>query len=132
SRGFSLCVGWVVRGGPAAWWLVAGGRGPARRRCAATIAAGLVCPLPFIWGAATLDPADRRTQLVIDLFMLPKRMLIKIDLTNQFLREARRLAPVPSLRTPIFVLLATVVFLLVGIGVRWLGVPAMWRAIRAR
>jgi hypothetical protein len=30
------------------------------------------------------------------------------------------------------VLLATVVFLLVGIGVRWLSVPAMWRAIRAK
>jgi hypothetical protein len=59
-------------------------------------------------------------------------MLIKIDLTREFLREARRLAPLPSLRTPIFVLLATVVFLFVGIGVRWLGVPAMWRAIRAR
>src|SRR5262249_57245188 len=99
---------------------------------AGTVVAGLVCSRPFIGGAATLNPADRRTQLAIDFFMLPKRMLIKIDLTNQFLREARRLAPTPSLRTPLFVLLATIVFLLVGIGVRWLGVPAMWRAVRAQ
>ncbi|HMF99091.1 MAG TPA: hypothetical protein VKE96_32545 [Vicinamibacterales bacterium] len=124
---------WVVlMGGLGASMIFAGGDWPARRRFAATIVAGLGCSLPFIWGAATLDPADRRTQLVIDFFMLPKRMLIKIDLTNEFLREARRLAPVPSLRTPIFVLLATIVFLVVGIGVRWLGVPAMWRAIRAQ
>jgi hypothetical protein len=59
-------------------------------------------------------------------------MLIKIDLTRQFLGAAQRLAPAPSLRMAIFVLLATVVFLLVGIGVRWLSVPAMWRAIRAK
>src|SRR5262245_28864019 len=124
---------WVVlMGALAASAVFAGGDRDARRRFAGTIAAGVVCSLPFIWGAATLDPADRRTQLVIDFFMLPKRMLIKIDLTREFLREARRLAPLPSLRTPIFVLLATVVFLLVGIGVRWLGVPAMWRAIRAK
>ncbi|HXI31567.1 MAG TPA: hypothetical protein VNG89_24185 [Vicinamibacterales bacterium] len=144
--------GWVALGGfligilfefkPFAWVVLmgalgasavfAGGDWDARRRFAGTIVAGVVCSLPFIWGAATLDPADRRTQLVIDFFMLPKRMLIKIDLTREFLREARRLAPLPSLRTPIFVLLATIVFLLVGIGVRWLGVPAMWRAIRAK
>src|SRR5262249_33395422 len=124
---------WVVlMGGLGASMIFAGGDRPARRRFAATIGAGVLCSLPFVWGAATLDPADRRTQLVIDFFMLPKRMLIKIDLTREFLREARRLAPVPSLRTPIFVLLATIVFLLVGIGVRWLGVPAMWRAIRAQ
>jgi hypothetical protein len=124
---------WVVlMGGLGASMIFAGGDWTARRRFAATIVAGLVCSAPFIWGAATLNPADRRTQLVVDFFMLPKRMLIKIDLTREFLREARRLAPVPSLRTPIFILLATIVFLLVGIGVRWLGVPAMWRAIRAR
>ena len=124
---------WVVlMGGLGASTIFAGGDWPARRRYVATIVAGIFCSSPFIWGAATLDPADRRTRLVIDFFMLPRRMLIKIDLTRQFLRAAQNLAPTPSLRTPIFVLLATVVFLLVGIGVRWLGAPAMWRAIRAK
>ena len=123
---------WVVlMGGLGASTLFAGGDWPARRRYVATIAAGILCSTPFIWAAATLDPADRRTRLVIDFFMLPRRMLIKIDLTRQFLGAAQTLAPTPSLRTAIFVLLATMVFLLVGIGVRWLGVPAMWRAIRA-
>ncbi|HKB11135.1 MAG TPA: hypothetical protein VKD69_10785 [Vicinamibacterales bacterium] len=124
---------WVVlMGALAAAAVFAGGDWPSRLRFAATIAIGLLFSAPFIRGAATLDPADRRTKLVIDFFMLPKRMLIKIDLTRDFLRAARRLAPLPSLRTTVFVLLATSVFLLVGIGVRWLGVPAIWRAIRSK
>jgi len=77
-----------------------------------------------------LDPADRRTRLVIDFFLLPKRMLIKIDLTDAFARAAGSLAVWPPLQTPIFLLMATAVFLLVGIGVRWLGTAAVWRAIR--
>jgi hypothetical protein len=124
---------WVVlMGGLGASTIFAGGDWAARRRYAGTIVAGILCSSPFIWGAATLDPADRRTRLVIDFFMLPRRMLIKLDLTRDFLRAAARLAPAASLRTAVFVLLATVVFLLVGIGIRWLGVPSMWRAIRAK
>ena len=57
-------------------------------------------------------------------------MLIKIDLTEAFARAASRLAIWPPLETPVFLLMATVVFFLVGIGVRWLGIPAVWRAIR--
>lgn len=124
---------WVVlMAALAAATVFAGGDRPARRRFAETIGAGILFSLPFIWGAATLDQSDRRTRLVIDFFLLPKRMLIKIDLTHAFAETARRLAPVASLRTAIFLLLATIVFLLVGIGVRWLGAPGMWRAIRAR
>lgn len=122
----------VLMAALAASTVFAGGDWPARRRFATTIAAGLVGSVPFMWGAATLDPADRRTRLVIDFFLLPKRMLIKIDLTREFLKAARRLSPVPSLRTAVFLMLATSVFLFVGIGVRWLGVPGLWRAIRAR
>jgi len=110
----------------------AGGDWPARRRFAETIGVGMLFSLPFIWGAATLDKSDRRTRLVIDFFLLPKRMLIKIDLTNAFAEAANRLAPVASLRTATFLLMATIVFLLVGIGVRWLGAPGVWRAIRAK
>ena len=124
---------WVVlMGGLGASTIFAGGDWAARRRYGVTILVGILCSTPFIWGAATLAPADRRTRLVIDFFMLPRRMLIKIDLTRQFLRAAERLAPAASLRTAVFVLLATLVFLLVGIGVRWLGARAMWRAIRAK
>jgi hypothetical protein len=123
---------WVVlMGGLGASMIFAGGDGWARLRYAATIALGVVFSVPFIWGAATLAPADRRTRLVIELLMLPKRMLIKIDETRAFAAAAAHLAPVPALRTPIYLLLATVVFFAVGIGVRWLGVPRIWRAIRA-
>jgi len=109
-----------------------GGDWPARRRFAATAGLGILFSLPFIWGAATLDPADRRTRLVFDVAMLPRRMLIKIDLTDAFTRMAERLAPWMALRRPLFLLMATIVFLLVGIGVRWLAVPGIWRAIRAK
>jgi hypothetical protein len=110
----------------------AGGDWAARTRFAATAGLGLLFSLPFIWGAATLDPADRRTRLVIDYVMLPRRMLIKIDLTDAFAHAAARLAPWAPLRYPLFLAMATVVFLAVGIGVRWLGAAGVWRAIRAK
>ena len=124
---------WVVlMGGLGASMIFAGGDAWSRVRFAATIAVGMLCSTPFIWGAATLDPADRRTRLVLDVLMLPRRMLIKIDLTRAFAEAANHLAPVAALRTPIFLLLATIVFFAIGIGVRWLGVPGVWRAVRAR
>lgn len=110
----------------------AGGDAAARTRFAATAGLGVLFSLPFIWGAATLDPGDRRTRLVIDYAMLPRRMLIKIDLTDAFAHAAARLAPWTPLRYPLFLAMATVVFLAVGIGVRWLGAAGVWRAIRAK
>jgi hypothetical protein len=123
---------WVVlMGGLGASMVFAAGDWRARARFAATIVLGILFSGPFIWGAMTLAPEDRRTRLVLDVLMLPRRMLIKIDLTRAFADAANRIAPVASLRTPIFLLLATTVFFAVGIGVRWLGVPRMWRAVRA-
>jgi hypothetical protein len=102
----------------------------ARRRFAATAAATVLLTMPFLIGAATLDPGDRRTRLVFEPFALPKRMLIKLDQTGAFMDAANRLSPWPPLRTPLFLLLATLLFLAVGIGVRWLGAAGVWRAIR--
>lgn len=102
----------------------------ARWRFAATAALTVVFTLPFLAEAALLDPGDRRTRLVIQPFALPKRMLIKLDLTEAFTNLASHLSPWPPLRTPLFLLLATLVFLTIGIGVRWLGAPGVWRAIR--
>ncbi|MEO8259901.1 MAG: hypothetical protein ABI868_21330 [Acidobacteriota bacterium] len=110
----------------------AGADWPARRRYAATVALGVLFSLPFVIGAISIDPSDRRSRLVFDVLLLPKRMLIKIDLTTAFADAARRLSPWPVLETPVFLLLATVVFLAVGIGVRWVGAPGVWRAIRGR
>src|SRR5204862_5762961 len=36
----------------------------------------------------------------------------------------------PELRTPLLLLMATVVFLALGIGIRWIGAPGVWSAIR--
>ncbi len=103
---------------------------PAQRRFAATVGLGVLFTLPFLWSAAALDPSDRRSRLLIDFFLLPQRMLIKLDLTTAFANAASRLAPAEVLRGPLLLLMATVVFLLVGIGVRWAGAPGVWRAIR--
>jgi hypothetical protein len=86
--------------------------------------------VPFLIGIAMLDPSDRRSQLLINPFLLPKRMLIKLDLSLAFADAANRLAPSRALVAPLFLLMATVVFLAVGIGIRWFGAPGVWRAIR--
>jgi hypothetical protein len=102
----------------------------ARWHFAATAALTAVFTLPFLAGAALLDPGDRRTRLVIQPFALPKRMLIKLDLTEAFTNLASHLSPWPPMRTPLFLLLATILFLAIGVGMRWLGAPGVWRAIR--
>ena len=103
---------------------------PARLRYVATVALSVLCTVPFLLSILSLDPADRRSRLVVDPFLLPRRMLIKIDETDAFATAAAHVAPWTTLRTPVFLLLATIVFLAGGMGVRWIGVPAVWRAIR--
>src|SRR5205823_8173331 len=65
-------------------------------------------------------------------FMLPQRMLIKLDLVDAFTRWAARSAPTPWMATPLLIVAATGLFFAGGIGVRWLGVPSLWRALRGR
>src|SRR5205814_1123759 len=47
-----------------------------------------------------------------------------------FTQWADRVAPAPWLAKPLLMLTAAAVFFAGGIGVRWLGVPAVWRAVR--
>src|SRR5437867_1864783 len=122
----------VLMAGLCAAALFSVGDWTARRRFAATIGLGILFSLPFLFLAATVDPDDRRSQLVIDFLLLPRRMLLTIDVTGQFERAANWLAPWAPLRTPIFLILATVVFLAVGVAMRWIGAPGVWRAIRDR
>lgn len=104
----------------------------ARWYFAATAAIGVVFTLPFLAAAAVLDPEDRRTRLVIEFFPLVKRMLIKLGLTETFPNAVNSIVPWEPLRAPVVLLLATIVFLAIGIGVRWVGAPGVWRAIRRR
>jgi hypothetical protein len=102
----------------------------ARRRLAVICALTIAFALPFAYMALTLPLEDRRTRLLIDFFQLPQRMLVKLDLVEPFEALAARLAPVEWMQQPALMLLATAPFLIVGIGVRWFGVPGVWRAIR--
>jgi hypothetical protein len=56
--------------------------------------------LPFLIDAISIDPSDRRSRLVFEVLLLPKRMLIKIDLTKAFTDAASHLSPWPLLETP--------------------------------
>jgi hypothetical protein len=104
----------------------------ARRHFVATAVLGVLLTSPFLYAAATLAPEDRRTRLVIEFFPLVRRMLIKTGLTDAFTNAAASLMPWPPLRTPVLLLLATIVFLAIGVGVRWVGAPGVWRAVRRR
>jgi len=103
----------------------------ARRRFLATLLIGTACATPFVYRMVVLY-ADRRSRLVVDLFLLPRRMLIKLDLETVFGSLADRVAPVDWLRWPAFLALATAVFLVVGPGIRWIGAPGIWRALCGR
>jgi hypothetical protein len=98
-------------------------------RLFSTAAVATVCSLPFAYRSFALY-ADRRSELKIELFQLPQRMLIKLDQTDAFSDLAARLAPLAALERPLFLLLATALFLAVGMGIRWVGVSRIWRSIR--
>lgn len=104
----------------------------ARRRFAAIVAVTVVFTIPLILDIFALDPSDRRSRLVVDFLLLPKRMLIKLGVVEAVNAMAVRFIPIEFLRTPLILLGATVVFLLVGTGIRWLGAPGVWRAVRGR
>ena len=104
----------------------------ARWQFVATAVLGVLFTTPFLYAAAMLAPEDRRTRLVIEFFPLVNRMLIKLGLTEAFPAWVNAHVPWAPLRTPVFYLLATVVFLAVGVGVRWVGAPGVWRALRGR
>jgi hypothetical protein len=103
----------------------------ARRRYATVLGVGVLSALPFVYRSIRLY-ADRRSELRLDYFVLPERMLIKLDLMETFTAWAQRTAPVEWLRQPIFLIAATALFLAVGLGIRWLAVPGVWRAVRGR
>src|SRR5207237_3770192 len=102
---------------------------PPRRRLAITVSLAALFTMPFVLGILTLH-GDQRSRLLLDGFLLPQRMLIKLDLTAAFANLANRIAPVAALSRPVFLAMATIVFLLVGPGVRWVGAPGVWRGIR--
>ncbi|PWT79877.1 MAG: hypothetical protein C5B57_13155 [Blastocatellia bacterium] len=122
----------VLIAGACAATVFAHGDWAVRRRLAWMIGLSILFSLPFLIAAATIDPSDRRSRLVIDPFLLPKRMLIKTDLTEAFMSAVNRVAPWPSVRTWMFLLMASVVFLVGGVGVRWLAAPRVWKALRRK
>jgi len=100
----------------------------ARARFAVTVVLGLATAAPFVLGVSAMGE-DRRSKLLVDLFLLPQRMLLKLDLIDPFTQAANRIAPAMVLRRPLYLLMATAVFLAIGPGVRWIGAGGVWRAM---
>ncbi len=120
----------VLMAGVCAAFVFAGRDWSLRRRQALLIALVGLFTLPLVYNILTLPAEDRRSQLVLSFFVLPERMLIKLDLTGAFTRFAEAVAPIASLQRPIFLLAATAVFLAIGPGVRWIGAARIWQALR--
>jgi hypothetical protein len=93
----------------------------ARWRYATVLLLGGICALPFAYRAVRLY-ADRRSELRLAYFVLPERMLIKLDLSSAF----------SSLPRPVSLLAATALFFAGGLGIRWIGLPRLWRSVRGR
>jgi hypothetical protein len=140
-------IGWIVLSAamlavlfqfkPFAFMVVAAGLAPAAlfawrmadgRRLAATLVLAAVFTLPFVYAIATQQ--DRRSRFLIDPFLLPRRMLLKLNLEAWLDSAVAPAAPV--LRHPLVLIAATILFFAGGLGVRWLGLPGVWRAVRRR
>jgi hypothetical protein len=121
----------VLCGALAASFLFAGRDWDARRRYATVLILAGVSALPFVYRSLRLY-ADRRSELRFDFFVLPERMLIKLDLLEAFTTWSDRIAPIEFLRRPIFYLATSALFFAGGLGIRWIGFPGVWRAIRGR
>jgi hypothetical protein len=120
----------VLMAGVCAAWLFAGRDWTFRWRLAFPIALTGIFTLPFVYNVLTLPAEDRRSNLVLAWFVLPERMLIKLDLTERFNRFADAVTPGTAMQRPMFLLGATAVFLAVGPGIRWFAAPRIWRALR--
>jgi hypothetical protein len=68
---------------------------------------------------------------VIDFFLLPERMLLKLGIGDAMSGFVDRWAPA-GLHTPVLLTIATTLFLAGGLAIRWIGIPGVWRAIRNR
>ena len=120
----------VLAGGLVPAILFAGRDADGRRRLIETLVLGVVFTLPFVYAIATQQ--DRRSRFLIDFFLLPQRMLIKLDLQAWLDTAVAHVMPVAGLRRPLMLAAATALFFAGGLGVRWLGLPGVWRAIRRR
>jgi len=99
-----------------------------RWRLGATLALGITFTLPFVYAISTQQ--DRRSRFLIDFFLLPRRMLIKLDLDAWLDAAVAHVMPIAGLRRPLLLLAATALFFVGGLGVRWIGLPGVWRALR--
>src|SRR5262249_19750871 len=85
-----------------------------------------LCAVPFFYQIATLY-AESRGHLKIDYFLLQRTMLDKLALAAPLNAAVAHIAYTGPLHTSIVLTLATLLFFLGGLGVRWAGVGGVLR-----
>lgn len=86
---------------------------------------------PFLYRIAMLY-AESRSRLKFDFALLPRLTLDKTDLAGWAHAVAARVAPAGPVQAAVLLILATMVFLAGGLGMRWIGIPGVWRAVSRR
>lgn len=101
----------------------------ARWHFSATCGLSVLLAVPFLYQVATLY-AESRGHLKISYFLLQWTMLDKLALAERVHAAASRLVATGPWHTAIVLVFATALFFIGGLGMRWTGVPAVFRAIR--
>ncbi len=96
----------------------------------ATCVLGAMGILPFIYEVTKLHE-DRRSKFLISFFELPQRMLSKTDLGAPVAALVAKVSPSAVFARPLTLVIATGIFFLVGLGIRWAGIAGVWRAVRS-
>jgi len=108
--------------------LFPGATATTRRRLSMVLGLSVALAAPFLYQIVALY-AESRSHLKVDYFLLQRTMLDKLALTDTVNRMASRVAAQGSLHTVVVLTLATLLFFVGGLGVRWAGVPGVLRVI---
>jgi hypothetical protein len=90
-------------------------------------AIAVLCAAPWLWSIVALNGTEGRANVSVDWLSLPRRMLFKMDLRDRLATIASSIvANDPN--AWVLLTMATVLFLVGGLGVRCLGIAPLWRA----
>jgi len=121
----------VLMAALAASTLVARGPFSSRRAFAALLGLTLLFAAPFLYQIASLY-SESRSHLKVDYFLLQRTMLAKLALTERVNGVVARVVGDGSMHTALVLLVATSLFFVGGLGVRWAGVAGVIRAADPR
>lgn len=99
-----------------------------RRRYLVVLGCSLVAALPFFYTILRYYE-ESQSHLAVDLFLMPRLMLDKLTIADEFTAGAARLGLEGGLGTVAITLAATLLFFGLGLGFRLLGLRSLWRGL---